>query len=90
MMQKWSELRPDKNMTKTALATKGKRLFDRASKDLGGKGWLGLDDLNRIKSRIGTEFVSNEINTGPNNQETEPTQITPEQESREETYPTAP
>ena len=41
----------------TALATKGKRLFDRASKDLGGKGgWLGLEDLNRLSRELEGNF----------------------------------
>ena len=45
MVEKWSEYRPDKPLSITALATKGKRLYDRALKDLGGKGWLGLTDV---------------------------------------------
>ena len=41
MCVKWDELRPDKPLSKTALATKGKRLHDRALKDLSANGWLG-------------------------------------------------
>ena len=56
MVEKWNECRPDKSLTKTALATKGKRLFDRALKDFGGKGWLGLADLRRVEGRVNLEF----------------------------------
>ena len=31
-------------------------MYDRALKDLGGKGWLGLCDLERISGRVNEEF----------------------------------
>ena len=57
MFEKWLKHRPDKPMSVTALATKGKRLYDRASKDLGGKGWLGLLDLQRIAERVDGDLL---------------------------------
>ena len=56
MCDRWGQLRPDKPLSKSALATKGKRLHDRASKDLGGKGWLFLNDLHNIENRVRVEF----------------------------------
>ena len=52
----WEELRPEKPLSKTALATKGKRLHDRALKDLSANGWLGLDDLEKIQRRVEADF----------------------------------
>ena len=40
----------------TALATKGKRLYDRALKDLSANGWLGADDLELIQAKVRAEF----------------------------------
>ena len=56
MLVKWGELRPDKPLSKTALATKGKRLHDRALKDLSANGWLGFDDLGLIQRKVEAEF----------------------------------
>ena len=56
MVKKWNLKRADKPMSKSALATKGKRLYDRAAKNLGGKGWLHLDDLERIQSVVDAEL----------------------------------
>ena len=43
--------------SETALATKGKRIFDRATKDLGGKEWLHLHDYQRILQTVSAEFA---------------------------------
>ena len=60
MTDKWSEIRPDKNLTQTALATKGKRLFDRANNDAVPVGsWLGKDELNEIILRVNQSFNEN-------------------------------
>ena len=60
LCEKWSMTRPDKPLSKTALATKGKRLYDRASKDLGGKGWLGLAQLEEIMKKVDAECPMSE------------------------------
>ena len=64
MQVKWKMDRPDMPMSNSALATKGKRLFDRASKDLGGKGWLYLDDLERIERKVTEEFARAAVSSG--------------------------
>ena len=56
MYSKWNELRADKPLSLTALATKGKRLYDRALKDLSANGWLGSKDLDQIRIRVEAEF----------------------------------
>ena len=58
MHERWASLRPDKPMSKTALATKGKRLHDRASKDLGMNGWLGLADLKEAAECVRRDLVA--------------------------------
>ena len=53
MTMKWKEIRPDKHLTPTALATKGKRLYDRAHKDIKPKNaWLGKNDLDEITIKV--------------------------------------
>ena len=53
MMAKWIELRPDKPMSMSALTTKGKRLYERALKDNGGKnGWIGLEEMRKIEQQV--------------------------------------
>ena len=61
MFDKWSELRPDKPLSKSALATKGKRLHDRAMKDLGGKGWLSQAVLVEIGEKVAREFAGVDV-----------------------------
>ena len=57
MCAKWSEVRADKPLSRTALATKGKRLYDRALKDLSANGWLGFDDLEKIRKKVEADFA---------------------------------
>ena len=59
MHEKWNKIRPDNGSyinKETALATKGKRLYDRALKDLGGKDGLSLHDYERIYELVSKEF----------------------------------
>ena len=56
MHEKWASLRPEKPLSKTALATKGKRLHDRASKDLGANGWLGAAELKEVEEQVRREL----------------------------------
>ena len=64
MSAKWSELRADKPLSNTALATKGKRLYDRALKDLSANGWLGFDDLEKIRRKVELDFAGNSVASG--------------------------
>ena len=50
-------------MSKTSLATKGKRLFDRAHKDIKITGvWLGSEDLKKIQDMVNCEFTYESTN----------------------------
>ena len=57
MMEKWKELRPDKPLSRSALPTQGKRVHDRATKNLHGKNWLSADELGAVTAQVEKEFV---------------------------------
>ena len=67
MLDKWNVLRPDKPLSKSALATKGKRLHDRAMKDLGGKEWLSLAVLEEIRGKVAREFAGFDVGVADSN-----------------------
>ena len=68
MFEKWNVLRPDKPLSVTALATKGKRLYDRASKDLGANGWLYMCDLREVENRVNEEWSGGEQESDDTNE----------------------
>ena len=56
-LQKWNEIRPDRKMNLSFLATKGKSLHDRAYKDIPVKGnWLSSQELTKIEADARAEF----------------------------------
>ena len=56
MVDKGVALKPNKPLLLTALTTQGNRVFDRALKNIGGKGWPGAADLEEINKKVGAEF----------------------------------
>ena len=57
MCKKWDELRPDMKLSKTALSTKGKRLFDRANAGITPvNAWLSKNDLDALIGKINEDM----------------------------------
>ena len=53
MLDKWNELRPDLHMSMTALGTKGKHIFDRASNNPAPRNpWLTRSDLHEVEKKV--------------------------------------
>ena len=53
MLDKWNELRPDLHMSITALGTKGKRIFDRATNNPAPRNpWLTRSDLHEVEKKV--------------------------------------